>query len=161
MGWWSTTRPDRFTPGKETRYPSYRRLGGHQGQSGWVWKILPQPGFDPRTVQPVASRYTDWAIPAHMECVIALLICKSCHTVCWNLRFHCTLQCSWHWCHRPWIIKCQYQHSSVSRRVSSLSDWLHEMSFEKSGSVGPCVIGILVRLLRPWRWKQPAYPNCQ
>jgi len=23
------------------------------------------PGFDPRTVQPVASRYTDWAIPAH------------------------------------------------------------------------------------------------
>jgi hypothetical protein len=21
-------------------------------------------GFDPRTVQPVASRYTDWAIPA-------------------------------------------------------------------------------------------------
>jgi hypothetical protein len=25
----------------------------------------PPPGFDPRTVQPVASRYTDWAIPAH------------------------------------------------------------------------------------------------
>jgi hypothetical protein len=23
------------------------------------------PGFDPRTVQPVASRYTDWAIAAH------------------------------------------------------------------------------------------------
>jgi hypothetical protein len=26
---------------------------------------LPPPGFDPRTVQPVASRYTDCAIPAH------------------------------------------------------------------------------------------------
>jgi len=25
----------------------------------------PRPGFDPRTVQPVANRYTDWAIPAH------------------------------------------------------------------------------------------------
>ena len=25
----------------------------------------PLPGFDPRTFQPVASRYTDWAIPAH------------------------------------------------------------------------------------------------
>ena len=25
----------------------------------------PPPGFDPRTVQPVSSRYTDWAIPAH------------------------------------------------------------------------------------------------
>jgi hypothetical protein len=23
-------------------------------------KISPSPGFDPRTVQPVASRYTDW-----------------------------------------------------------------------------------------------------
>jgi len=28
-------------------------------------KISPTPGFDPRTVQPVASRYTDYAIPAH------------------------------------------------------------------------------------------------
>ena len=25
----------------------------------------PPPGFDPRTVHPGASRYTDWAIPAH------------------------------------------------------------------------------------------------
>jgi hypothetical protein len=28
---------------------------------GRVRKISPSPGFDPRTVQPVASRYTDWA----------------------------------------------------------------------------------------------------
>ena len=28
-------------------------------------KISPPPVFDLRTVQPVASRYTDWAIPAH------------------------------------------------------------------------------------------------
>ena len=27
-------------------------------------KSRPPPGFDPRTVQPVASRYTDYAIPA-------------------------------------------------------------------------------------------------
>jgi hypothetical protein len=26
----------------------------------------PPPGFDPRTVQPLASRYTDWTIPAHI-----------------------------------------------------------------------------------------------
>ena len=64
-GGWSTPRPDRFTPGKETRYPLYRRLGGPQGRSGQVRKISPQPGFDPRTVQPVASRCTDWAIPTH------------------------------------------------------------------------------------------------
>jgi hypothetical protein len=33
-----------------------------------VWtgaETSPPPGFDLRTVQPVASRYTDWAIPAH------------------------------------------------------------------------------------------------
>jgi hypothetical protein len=32
---------------------------GPQGRSGQVRKISPPPGFDPRTVQPVASRYTD------------------------------------------------------------------------------------------------------
>jgi hypothetical protein len=47
-------------PGK-TWYPLYRRLGGPQGQSGQVWKISPPPAFNPRTVQPVASRYTDYA----------------------------------------------------------------------------------------------------
>jgi hypothetical protein len=36
---WSTTRSGRFTRGKETRYPLYRRLGGPQGRSGRVWKI--------------------------------------------------------------------------------------------------------------------------
>ena len=45
-------------PGK-TRYPLYRNLGGPQGRSGWVRKISPPQGFDTRTVQPVASRYTD------------------------------------------------------------------------------------------------------
>jgi len=48
-------------PGK-TRYP----LGGYQGLSGRVQKISPLPGFDSRTVQLVASRYTDCAIPAHV-----------------------------------------------------------------------------------------------
>ena len=55
--------PAALPPGK-TRYPLYRRLGGPQGGSR---KISPPLGFDPRTVEPVASRYTDWAIPAHHE----------------------------------------------------------------------------------------------
>jgi hypothetical protein len=50
--------PAALPPGK-TRYPLYRRLGGPQGRSGRVRKISRLPGFDPRTVQPVASRYTD------------------------------------------------------------------------------------------------------
>jgi hypothetical protein len=66
-GGWSTMRPGCFTPGKETQYPMYRRMGGPQGQAGQVQKILPPLGFDPQTVQPVASRYTDWAIPAHLH----------------------------------------------------------------------------------------------
>ena len=33
--------------------------------SGRVRKISPPPWFDPRTAQLVASRYTDWAMPAH------------------------------------------------------------------------------------------------
>jgi hypothetical protein len=48
------------TQGK-TRYPLYRRLGGPQDRSGQVRKISPPPGFDPLTVQPVASSYTDCA----------------------------------------------------------------------------------------------------
>jgi hypothetical protein len=60
------SRPGRIlSPGK-TRYPLYRRLGGPQGRSGQVRKIWPPPGFDPRTVQPVTSLYTDGAIPAHL-----------------------------------------------------------------------------------------------
>ena len=50
--------PRLFTPGM-TQYQLYRRLGRPQGRSGQVLKISPPPGFDPRTVQPEASRYTD------------------------------------------------------------------------------------------------------
>jgi hypothetical protein len=39
-----------------------------------VRKISPPPGFDPRTVQPVASRYTDWAIPAPFNGMYVSLI---------------------------------------------------------------------------------------
>jgi hypothetical protein len=51
-------------PPWKTRYLLCRRLGGLQGRSERVRKISPPPGFNPQTLQPVASRYTDWAIPA-------------------------------------------------------------------------------------------------
>ena len=41
-----------------TPCPLYRRLGGFQVLYGRVRKISPSPGFDPRTVYPVASGYT-------------------------------------------------------------------------------------------------------
>jgi len=50
--------PAALPPGK-TQYPLYRRLGGPQGQSEQVQKISPPLGFDPQTIQSIASRYTD------------------------------------------------------------------------------------------------------
>jgi hypothetical protein len=46
-------------PAGKIRYPVHRRLGRPQGLSGQVRKTSPTPVFDPRTVQPVASRHTD------------------------------------------------------------------------------------------------------
>jgi hypothetical protein len=51
-GEWSAARPGK------TRYPLYRRLGEPQGRPGRA-ENLASSGFDPRTVHPVISRYTD------------------------------------------------------------------------------------------------------
>ena len=48
-----------FTPGN-TQYPLYRRLGGPHGQSGRAENLVPL-GFNPQTIQPIVSCYTDWA----------------------------------------------------------------------------------------------------
>jgi hypothetical protein len=65
-----------YPPGK-TRYPLYRRLGGSQGWFVRVWKILPLPWFNPRTVQSIVTRYTDWTILAlfhrTVECFLEYL----------------------------------------------------------------------------------------
>ena len=58
---------------KATPRPLYPwEIPGTHCMGGWVdpgpiWtgaENLPPAEFDPRTVQPVASLYTDWAIPA-------------------------------------------------------------------------------------------------
>jgi hypothetical protein len=59
----SPPRSGRFNPGKETPYPLYKRMAGPQDRPEQVRKISPPPGFDPRTAQTVASRYTDYTIP--------------------------------------------------------------------------------------------------
>ena len=84
--------PAALPPGK-TRYPLYRRLDRPQGRSGRMRKISLPPGFDPRTVQPVASRYTDCAIPAHtMHGTCSIKLYRNVRSSCfWNLDLH-----SWH-----------------------------------------------------------------
>ena len=60
----STPRP--LYPGEETRYLIVQEAGRAPG-SAWTRaeNFAPPPGFDPLTVQRVASRYTDWAILSH------------------------------------------------------------------------------------------------
>ena len=57
----STTRPGRITPVKGP-VPIVQEAGWTPGRVWTGAENLPPPGFDTRTVQPVASRYTDCAI---------------------------------------------------------------------------------------------------
>jgi hypothetical protein len=65
-GWggWSIPCYGRFTPMNDP-VPIVQEAGWAPGRTGRVRKISPQPGFDPQTVQLVASRYADYTIPAH------------------------------------------------------------------------------------------------
>jgi hypothetical protein len=60
MRWMVNTMP-------RSLYLFYRTLGGPQCQTARmrIFSLNP-PGFDPRTVQPVTSLYTDYAITAHL-----------------------------------------------------------------------------------------------
>ena len=88
-GGWSS-RPGRFTPRGKIRYPQYRRLGGPEGRSGRVRKISPPPPwFDPRTAQPVASHYTDWAIrDTRFSEYRPVTVVKLCQLVFTNIVLH-------------------------------------------------------------------------
>jgi hypothetical protein len=78
----SASRPGRSLPPGKTRYPLYRSPGGPQGGSGQVRKISPPPGFDPRTVKPVASRYTVYTTRPTEELCTAGIICHVAITNC-------------------------------------------------------------------------------
>jgi hypothetical protein len=76
-GEWSASRPGRTLPPVKTWYLLYRRPGGPQGRSGQVRNISPSPGFEPRTAQPVVSRYNDWATRPTV-CIFSLG-CSACN----------------------------------------------------------------------------------
>ena len=78
--------PAALPPGK-LRYALYRRLGGPQGRSGRVRKTSPPPGFDPRTVQPIASRY-----PGPIWQSNSPLYGQGPFDIWWNPNFHCRVQ---------------------------------------------------------------------
>jgi hypothetical protein len=65
-----------FTPGKDP-VPIIQEAEWTPGPV-WICAENPAPpGFDPRTFQPAASRYTDWAIAAHSKHVVDIKILKS------------------------------------------------------------------------------------
>ena len=82
-GVWSAACPGRTLPPGKTRYPLYRRLGGPKGLSGRAENLAP-PGFDPRTAQPVVSRYTDWATQS-TKCLKPDCIIRSGDAACRNV----------------------------------------------------------------------------
>ena len=87
-GGWLTPRLVHFTLRKETRYPLYRRMDGLQGRSGWGRKMSPPQGFDPRNIQTVASRYTDWVSHPNLYTVYRLRFVRVTATErIWQLPF--------------------------------------------------------------------------
>jgi hypothetical protein len=67
MGWVFIATP-RLLYGRKR--PGTHCIGGWVGHRTGLdecGKSRPPSGFDPQTVQPVASLYTDWAIPAHLQ----------------------------------------------------------------------------------------------
>jgi len=73
-GEWSALRPGGTLPPGKTQYPFYRMLGGPQGRSGKVENLV-STGIRSRTVQPVVSRYTEWATrPIFTEVLIEVQV---------------------------------------------------------------------------------------
>jgi hypothetical protein len=77
-------------PPEKKRYLFYRRLGGPQGRSRLLRKISPLPGFVSRTVQSIASHYTDWATQPHIDVEVTFvaipaeyLLCRAWPSVSW------------------------------------------------------------------------------
>ena len=96
-GEWSAARPGHTLPPGKTRYPFYRRLGGPQGQSGWVENLF-HTGIRSRTVQPVVSRYADWATRPTLS------------TVPPQIYWDCTLIMPWLLPSKPVPIRLQPYH---------------------------------------------------
>ena len=68
--------PGALLPGKRPVMHCTGRWIGPRDRSGHVWRISRPSKFDPRTVQSVASRYTDRAIPATFVFIMHINILK-------------------------------------------------------------------------------------
>ena len=130
-GEWSAARPDRTLPPGKSLYPLYRRLGGPQGRSGRTENLF-HTGIRFRTVQPVVSRYTDWATGPTDDDYIFVKYCFF-----WN--------CTWVYSHVCWWNTPLCGDTKVSWKM-----WIFRPYFLKSFSQPTYVLA--------WEWK---YINCR
>jgi len=109
MGWGSAPSPGRLYAREKTGTPCTGGWVGPRAGLDRRGKSRPPPGFDPRTVQPVASRYTVYATrPLSFSCNYAknakqntfpayrlprlLLVMKSNNKICFYLRVQNTAE---------------------------------------------------------------------
>jgi hypothetical protein len=83
---YATPRP--LHPWERTVTHWCRRLSGTQGLLWTCASISNTPGFDSRTVQPVASRCTYWVIPAHLRKVYKYTITGGLSQCCRNDSYY-------------------------------------------------------------------------
>ena len=133
-GEWSATRPVRTLPPGKSQYPFYRRLGGPQGRSGRAENLVPA-GIRSRTVQPVVSRYTDWATGPTIIIQYYIIILWDNRRTCgpsfvnWNVvmrRIPVLLKKLWRTCY-PWgtLGKPLSQARSLLSWIYSQVRWNH------------------------------------
>jgi hypothetical protein len=80
-GEWSAARPGRTLPPGKSQYPLCRRLGGPKCRSGRAENLVPI-GIRSRNVQPVFSRYTDWATRPRATTGIKIINYLETHLIC-------------------------------------------------------------------------------
>jgi hypothetical protein len=125
---WVIGQRDATLPPGNMRYFLYMRPGVPHGRTGQVRKISPPSGFDPRTVEPLASRYTDWAIPAHISfqyvskhiirrsvAIFNSLFCWHFFTISVSGRCFCLNQ-------RSWVV------AAPNRHTEAVSSFFHSLS---------------------------------
>jgi hypothetical protein len=76
MGWEVNAMPQLLYPRDRDPVSILQEAGWAQDWSGQVQKTSPSPEFDPRTVQPVASHYTDCVNPTWKKNVISTKLSK-------------------------------------------------------------------------------------
>jgi hypothetical protein len=77
-GEWSAARHGRNLPPRKDRVPILQEAGWAPGPVGTSVENLDPTGFNPRTVQPGASRYTDWATRPEYQYVPVAYVTTRC-----------------------------------------------------------------------------------